>query len=327
MNSVSPDQHGHGHHHGHDGHNHGPTLATASAKHRRPLFISFLLIGSFFFVEAVAGFITNSLALLSDAGHMLTDVIGLGMALAAIQLAVRHEESQRDENQPASQHTFGLYRLEILAAFVNALLLFGIALFVLYEAATRFTSETPELLSGPMIAVAVAGLVVNLIVFRMLAEGSKESLNVEGAYLEVLADTLGSVAVIIAGVLFAVTGWGWIDPLFAVLIGLWILPRTFRLGRQAVRILIQAAPPHIDVGRLSDDLEALPNVVDVHDLHVWTLTSSMETVSAHLTASEDADHHAILDQARSLLADTYGIEHATFQVEPECHVGCHDVNW
>ena len=313
--------------HSHDGHSHGPTLATASAKHLRPLAISFVLIGSFFFVEAITGFLTNSLALLSDAGHMLTDVIGLGMALAAIQLALNHEESQRENDRQPSQNTFGLYRLEILAAFVNALLLFGIALFVLYEAATRFTDDSPDLMSGPMIAVAVAGLIVNLIVFKLLAEGSKESLNIEGAYLEVLADTLGSVAVIIAGVLFAVTGWGWVDPAFAVLIGLWILPRTFRLGRQAVRILIQAAPPHIDVGKLADDLGSLPDVVDVHDLHVWTLTSSMETVSAHLTASESADHHAILDQARSLLADTYGIEHATFQVEPECHVGCHDVHW
>lgn len=302
-------------------------MATASAKHIRPLFISFLLIGAFFFVEAVAGLLTNSLALLSDAGHMLTDVIGLGMALAAIQLAVRHERSEAATERSTSQHTFGLYRLEILAAFVNALLLFGIALFVLFEAATRFTDDSTELLTGPMIAVAVAGLVVNLIVFRLLAEGSKESINVEGAYLEVLADTLGSVAVIAAGVLFSVTGWTWVDPLFAVLIGLWILPRTWRLGRQAVRILLQAAPPHIDIAQLTDDLEALPNVVDVHDLHVWTLTSSMESISAHLTANELADHHEILDRARALLAETYGIEHATFQVEPESHVGCHEVHW
>lgn len=311
----------HSHAHGEDGHNHGPSLATAGARHIRPLGISFFLIGVFFFVEVVAGFWTGSLALLSDAGHMLTDVIGLGMALAAIQLAIRHKAAAGPNE---TQHTFGLYRLEILAAFVNSLLLFGVAIYVLIEAVQRFSAEKQELLAIPMLIVASLGLVVNIIVFFLLREGSKESLNVEGAYLEVIADMLGSVAVIIAAIIYEITGWSWIDPLFASAIGLWILPRTFRLGRQAVRVLLQSAPSHIDLNGLGADLESIDDVVDVHELHVWTLTSQMESASAHLTASAGADHHAILDQARELLATTYGIEHATFQVEPESHEGCQE---
>ncbi|MEX2420718.1 MAG: cation diffusion facilitator family transporter, partial [Actinomycetota bacterium] len=180
------------------GHDHGTGAMRAGARHQKRLAISFVLILVFFVVEAVGGILTNSLALLSDAGHMLTDVIGLGMALAAIQLATRHE--RRDDT---GQNTFGLYRLEILAAFVNALLLFGVAIYVLVEAARRLTGE-PEVLGIPMLVVAVLGLVVNLVAFALLREGSKESLNVEGAYLEVLADTLGSVGVIIAAILLEV---------------------------------------------------------------------------------------------------------------------------
>ncbi len=319
---VSHDGHTHGHDHGH---NHGPSLATAGARHLKPLKIAFCLIGAYFFVEAVAGFWTGSLALLSDAGHMLTDVIGLGMALAAIQLAMRHSEQQHDGHH--TQHTFGLYRLEILAAFVNALLLFGVAIYVLVEAAQRFFADDHELLGIPMLIVATIGLLVNVVVFFLLRDGAEESINIEGAYLEVLADMLGSVAVIAAAVVYQFTGWSWIDPLFASIIGLWILPRTFRLGRQAVHVLLQSAPRHINLRQLETDLTGLPDVVDVHDLHVWTLTSSMESVSAHLTAADGADHHAILDQARVLLTDGYGIEHATFQVEHESHTGCNDVHW
>ncbi len=319
--------HAHDHDHDHDhAHDHGPTLATAGLRHRRPLLISFVLIGGFFVVEAVAGFVTGSLALLSDAGHMLTDVVGLGMALAAIQLASRFGANTGRGIERGSKHTFGLYRLEILAAFVNAMLLVAVAIWVLVEAIRRLF-EAPEVLGVPMLVVAALGLVVNLIAFGLLREGSKESLNVEGAYLEVLADTVGSVGVIVAAVLLEAFGWWWADPIVAALIGLWILPRTWRLGRKAVRILLQAAPAHIDLARLSGELAAIEGVVDVHDLHVWTLTSDMEAASAHLVASADTDYHAVLDQARHLLATSYGIEHGTFQVEPDTHEGCHDVSW
>jgi cobalt-zinc-cadmium efflux system protein len=322
----------HDDHHGHDqarqgdhGHSHGPNLARAGARHMPRLMAAFVIIGAFFVVEVVAGFWTNSLALLSDAGHMLTDVIGLGMALAAISLATRFE-ARNDGEAKRSAHTFGVYRLEILAAFVNALLLLGVAVWVLIEALRRF-SDAPEVMGPEMLVVAVLGLVANLVAFGLLRAGAKESLNVEGAYLEVLADTVGSVGVIVAAILLEAFEWSWIDPLMAILIGVWILPRTFRLGRNAVHILLQAAPSHVDLDALCRDLLTIASVVDVHDLHAWTLTSEMESASAHLVVAEGADHHAVLDQARHLLADTYGIHHGTFQVEPQSHEGCHEVAW
>jgi cobalt-zinc-cadmium efflux system protein len=249
---------------------------------------------------------------------MLTDVIGLGMALAAISLASRGRER--------THQTFGLYRLEILAALANAVLLVGVALYVLVEAVQRL-DDPPEVASGVLLVVAVLGLLANLVAFALLREGAKESLNVEGAYLEVLADTVGSVAVIASALVYEATGWGWVDPAVGVAIGLWILPRTWRLGAQAVRVLVQAAPPGFDVGALEADLARVAGVVDVHDLHVWTLTSDMEVVSAHLMVSSGTDHHGVLDQARHVLKEGYRIEHATLQVEPEDHEGCHEVTW
>ena len=317
--------HEHDHSHegsGHEGHSHGPSLASAGAQHRKPLLIAFIIIGIFFVVEAIAGVLTNSLALLSDAGHMLTDVIGLGMALAAIQLAMNHENTKAADDSK----TFGLYRLEILAAFVNALLLFGVAIWVLTEAVQRLFGD-PEVLATPMLIVAVLGLIANLIAFWILRDGAEESLNVEGAYLEVLADLLGSVGVIIAAIALQIFWWSWIDPVVAVVVGAWILPRTWRLGRQAVRILIQASPPHIDLAQLKSDLESVATVIDVHDLHVWTLTSGMENASVHLMTTVEADHHQVLDEARELLKTRYGISHATLQVEPADHTGCHEVKW
>ena len=313
------------------GHSHGPSLARAGARHVRPLTIAFGLIAAFFVVEVVAGFITNSLALLSDAGHMLTDVVGLGMALAAIQLASRYDRTGRidrpvREGQAPSRHTFGLYRLEILAAFVNALLLFAVAIYVVVEATRRLFDET-EVLGVPMLVVASIGLVVNLIAFALLREGAKESLNVQGAYLEVLADTIGSVGVVIAAISLELFGWNWIDPLIGAALGLWILPRTYRLGAQAVRVLLQSAPPHFDLAGLQSDLGAIPGVVGVHDLHVWTLTSDMEAASVHLVTIDGIDQHSVLDQARTMLADQYRIDHGTFQIEPVSHTGCTEVEW
>jgi len=304
-------------------HDHGTGLARAGERHRGRLTAAFLVILVFFVVEVVAGLVTNSLALLSDAGHMATDVIGLGMALAAIQLASRFADRQTDAR---TSHTFGLYRLEILAAFVNALLLFGVAIWVLIEAVRRLFDE-PEVLGVPMLIVASLGLAANLVAFALLREGSKESLNLEGAYLEVLADTIGSVGVIIAAVMLEVLGWGWIDPIIGAVIGLWILPRTWRLGRRSVRILLQAAPDGFDLDALADDLAAIDGVVDVHDLHVWTLTSEMDAASAHLMTRSDVDNHQVLDQARELLDHTYRIGHGTFQIEPDTHTGCEQVSW
>lgn len=309
---------------GDHGHSHGPSLARAGTRHRRRLAISFVVIATFFVIEAAAGIWTRSLALLSDAGHMLTDVVGLGMALAAITLADRHERLR--DRPDLRRHTFGLYRLEILAAFVNSLLLFGVAGYVLVEAVRRLREPT-EVLGTPMLVVAVLGLAANLVVFALLREGASESINVEGAYLEVVADTLGSVGVIVAAVLLRVFGWTWIDPVVGAAVGIWILPRTFRLGRHAVRILLQSAPPDVDVVALEAALGALPGVIDVHDLHVWTLTSEMEAASAHLVTEDGADAHGVLDRARDLLQHEHGIDHATLQVEPASHTGCAEVAW
>ncbi len=299
-------------------HEHGSAARRAGARHRRPLTIALGLIVGFLVVQVITGLITSSLALLSDAGHMATDALGLAMALAAIQ-AASHARAN-------PQRTFGLYRLEILAALANAALLFAVAGYVLYEAASRI-GDAPEIDSVPVLVVGVLGLGVNVVSFLLLRAGAKESLNVQGAYLEVLSDTLGSIGVIVAAVLWGITGWTWVDPVIGAAIGLFILPRAARLGREAVRILVQAAPARIDVPALQADLAGIAGVVDVHDLHVWTLTSEMEVASAHLMVRVGTDTHAVLDQARLLLGERHGLAHATLQVEPDDHHGCDEITW
>jgi cobalt-zinc-cadmium efflux system protein len=304
-----------GHQHAHT---HGHGALRAGARHKRRLLAAFVVLGVVMVAEAVAAVVTNSLALLSDAGHMLTDVGGLGMALAAIHLA--------DTSRRGGARTFGLYRLEILAALANAVLLFAVGVYVLVEAVRRW-GDPPEVLVGPMLAVAVVGLAANVVAFALLRAGARESLNVEGAYLEVLADLVGSVGVIAAAVVIGLTGWEWVDPLTGVAIGLFILPRTWRLGAQALRILVQAAPPTVDLAGLEADLLALEGVVDVHDLHVWTLTSEMDVASAHIMVTDGTDTHAVLDQARVVMRDGHGIDHATLQIEPDTHEGCDQLTW
>jgi cobalt-zinc-cadmium efflux system protein len=297
---------------------HGHAATRSGARHKRRLAWAFGLLAGVTVVEVVAGLLTNSLALLSDAAHMLTDVLGLGMALAAIHVA--------DRGSARRDRTFGLYRVEILAALANAVLLFGVAIYVVFEAIRRF-SDPPDVLAGPMLAVAVVGLAANLVAFALLRPGAKESLNVEGAFTEVLADTLGSIGVILGAVVLWLTGWSWVDAAVGLAIGLVILPRTWRLGARALRILVQAAPPGTDLDAMRTDLTTVPGVVDVHDLHVWTLTSDMEVASAHVMVADGTDTHGVLDQARVILRDHYGIGHATLQVEPESHEGCSEVAW
>ncbi len=299
----------HPHHHG---------SIRAGERHRGRLGAALVILATFMAVEIVGGFLSHSLALLSDAGHMLTDVLGLGMALAAIRLATR--------GSARSHHTFGLYRLEILAALGNAVLLFGVAIYVVVEAIGRL-GDAPEVRTGLLLVVAGLGLGANLVAFALLRQGAKESLNVHGAYLEVLSDTVGSIGVILGGGVIEVTGWTWVDPAVGVAIGLWILPRTWRLGATAVRVLVQAAPRGVDLAALASDLAAVDGVIDVHDLHVWTLTSEMEVASAHLMVSVGTDAHGVLDGARLVLRDGYGIDHATLQVEPDDHEGCAEVAW
>jgi len=291
-------------------HQHSHAAAVSSAgRHQRPLKIAFGLTAGYMLVEAVAGVLTGSLALLSDAGHMLTDVAGLGMALAAIQFS---------QSRRSPSHTYGLYRLEVLASLANALLLFGVAGYVLYEAVRRF-SEPPQIPGLPLLAVALVGLGVNLVSFRMLRQGAKESLNVRGAFLEVMADAIGSAGVILAGAVLLLTGWPYADPIIGAAIGLFILPRTWRLGREALRILLEVAPPALDLPELERRLVALPGVAGVHDLHVWTVTSGLEAASGHVLMESGADLGSVLAAATELLEHDYDIHHVTLQCEPAGH--------
>lgn len=307
---------GHVHSHGHlHGHTHG---VRAGARHRGRLWAVVVILAVFLVVEAVGAWLTNSLALLSDAGHMLTDLVGIGMALAAIHVA--------DRPVRQAHRTFGLYRLEILAALANAVLLFGVGLYVLVEAVVRL--RDPESVhTTELLVIAVAGGIANLVCFALLREGSRESLNVRGAYLEVLADLLTSVGVVVAAIVIALTDWNWVDPIVGAAIGVFIFPRTWRLGAQAVRVLVEAAPEHLDVDAVRRDLASVDGVLDVHDLHVWTLTSEMDMASAHLVVADDSHLHGVLDRSRQMLRERWNIAHVTLQVEPADHLGCDDVDW
>lgn len=290
----------------------------SGSRHRRRLALVLGLVTTVMVAEIVGGLWTGSLALLSDGGHMATDALGLGMAMAAIVVA--------DRSFAGDQRTYGLYRVEILAALANAVVLFGVAGYVLYEAVRRLQAPAP-MMTGPVLAIATVGLIVNIFGWRMLRSGSRESINIEGAYLEVLADLVGSVGVIAAALVVRYTGWLYADPLVGAAIAVFILPRAWRLGTKAVRILVQAAPDDVDLGALRDDLSAIRGVIDVHDLHVWTLTSDMNVASVHLMTPEGVDPHHVLDEARQLLQESYAIGHATLQVEPETHVGCTEMTW
>jgi len=304
---------------GHDhSHQHAHVTPGAGVRYLGRLTVAFVVILLFFVAQVIVAIATGSLALLSDAGHMLTDALGLGLALAAIVVAARsrHERSR----------TYGLYRLEVLAALVNAILLVGVAIYVLVEALNRI-GDNPDVPGGPVLVMGCVGLVVNLVVLLMLREGSRESMNVRGAYLEVFADSLGSLGVIVAAVVLIAFNWDPIDAIIGVAIGVFMVPRALRLAWDALRVLAQVAPARVDVDALRADLAAIDGVVDVHDLHVWTLTSAMDVATAHVMVRNETDQHSVLDQARMLLRDEYGIDHATFQVEPEDHHGCEDVAW
>jgi cobalt-zinc-cadmium efflux system protein len=300
------------------GHDHGTQAMRAGAKHRARLWWAAGLLAGFMVIEAVAAVFTGSLALLSDAGHMFTDVLGIALALAAITAAGRAATD--------SQRTFGLYRLEVLAALANAVLLTLVAIVVVFQAVRRFT-DPPDVPAGSMLIVAVAGLLINIVAFALLRSGAKESINVRGAYIEVVGDLLGSVGVIVAATIIGLTGWSYADPIVAVVVALMILPRTFSLGRAAVRILVQAAPDHLDITAVRARLAAVPGVCDVHDLHVWTLTSGMDVASAHLSLEPAAELGKVLTIAREALHEDFDIDHATLQVEPVSTGGCTPADW
>ena len=263
--------------------------------------------------ELVGAWLTGSLALLADAGHMATDVAGILLAVLAVTFAAKPATPQR---------TFGYFRLEILAAVVNAVLLFAIAVVILVEAWQRW-DDPPAIEGGLMLAFAAVGLVANLAGLLVLRRGAQESLNVKGAYLEVLGDLLGSAAVIVAAIVILLTGWARIDTIASVLVALMILPRTWVLLREATDVLLEATPRGVDMDAVRRHILETPGVTDAHDLHAWTITSGMPVLSAHVVVTDaalaDGGAGRVLDELSACLADHFDVEHCTFQLESSTH--------
>lgn len=294
---------------------HAHASPTGTVKHRRRLIAALVITLSVVVVQVVGALLSGSLALLADAGHMLTDATGVGIALAASVLAAR---------PPTSARTFGLLRAEILAALANAVLLAVLAVWVIVQAVGRW-SEPPEVQSGLMLAAATVGAIANLASLLILRGGRTESLNVRGAYLEVLGDLVGSVAVIIAGVVIATTGYTRADVIASIGIGLFILPRAWSLLREVIDVLLEATPRGLDLEQVREHIKGVPGVVDVHDLHAWTITSGVPVLSAHVVVDQDCIDGGrtgqVLDQLGACLGEHFETEHCTFQVEPLGHGG------
>ncbi len=274
-----------------------------------------LILTGFFATELTVAVTIGSIALLADAGHVLTDVVAAAMGLAAIMLARRGSSS--------AARTYGWHRAEVFTAVANAVLLTGVSVFIGYEAVRRLRA-TPDVPGGPMIVVAVAGLAANVVVALLLRAQSTQSLAVKGAYMEVVADTVGTVGVLVAGLVTVTTHWPYADVVVAVLVALWVLPRALALAGAALRILSEASPRHIDVDELRAALTAIEGVTEVHDLHVWTLVPGKDAATAHLTSSVQSAQ--VLDQARAVLS-ARGLEHATIQVEPPDGAGRCSTSW
>ena len=281
-------------------HNH-----SAAGKNKKRLAIVLALTTAYLVAEVIGGLLTHSLALLADAGHMLTDVAGLAFALLAIRFAERPATPER---------TYGYYRIEILAALVNAVVLIGISLYILHEAYERFRNP-PEVQSGGMLAVALVGLVVNIAGIYLLKSASEESLNMKGAYFEVLSDMLTSIGVIAAGIIMLTTGWYYADPIISAGIGVFILPRTWMLLRDAVGVLLEGTPHDVNLAALRESIQTVEGVADVHDLHVWSLTSGMNAMSVHAVLADHSLHDEVLAAVQKKVTSEFKIAHATVQVE------------
>jgi cobalt-zinc-cadmium efflux system protein len=285
------------------GHTHA--RATAAARSRPVLALTLALTCAFLVVELIAGFWTGSLALLADAGHMLTDAGALALALFATWIAAR---------PPTPAKTYGYYRAEILAALLNALVLLVVAGVILVEAWRRWHAPSP-VLAGPMAVVAAGGLGVNLACAWLLHQGAADSLNVRAAYLEVVSDALSSLATLIAAGVVLLTGWTGADPLAGVAIALLIVPRTWSLLKQAVNVLLEGTPPHLELSEIEAAMCAVSGVRRVHDLHVWTLTSGREAMSAHVVVDDVRESERLLEALHALLHARFGIDHTTIQLE------------
>ncbi len=303
------------------GHGHGAATATgghAGARHRWRLTLAFGLVAAFFVVELTYALISGSLALLSDAGHMAADVVALGAALVATRIAARKDKTGR--------RTYGSYRAEVFASGLAVLLMLGVSLYVVIEALGRI-GDPVEVETAPMLIVGGIGLAVNLVALFLLRGGASESLNVKGAYLEVVADTAGSVGVLTAGWLITATGNSVWDTVVALAIGVFVAVRAVILGKQVLAVLGQHVPEGVDIDTVTADLQQITGVEDVHDLHLWTLTSGMHVATAHLVAANDVEVTPILDRARELLRDQHGVAHATLQVEPRATSTCQELDW
>ncbi|MEU6548191.1 cation diffusion facilitator family transporter [Streptomyces sp. NPDC046859] len=299
---------------GHDhGHAHAPPTGTAAAAYRGRLRVALAITLAVMVVQIVGGVAADSLALVADAAHMATDAVGLGMALLAIHFA----------NRPASTtRTFGYARAEILAALANCLLLLGVGGYVLYEAVERFFTPA-DTEGGLMIVFGAVGLVANLISLSLLMRGQKESLNVRGAFLEVAADTLGSLTVIVSAAVILGTGWRAADPIASLVIGVMIVPRTLKLLRETLDVLLESAPKGVDMDAVRAHILAVDGVENVHDLHAWTITSGMPVLSAHVVVRSDVlnaiGHEKVLHELQGCLGHHFDVEHCTFQLEPAGH--------
>jgi cobalt-zinc-cadmium efflux system protein len=300
------------------GHGHGGGSGHAGGRHRWRLGVSFGLIAAFFVVELVVGLVSGSLALISDAGHMAADVVTLGAALVATKIATRADSTGR--------RTYGSYRAEVFASGLAVLMMLGVAVYVVVEAIGRIGAE-PDVATGPMLVVGVLGLAVNLIAMALLRGGSQESLNVKGAYVEVVADTAGSVGVMVAGGLILATDNPVWDTVVAFLIGAFVAVRAVMLGREVLAVLGQHVPAGVDIDTVAGALGGIDGVCDVHDLHAWTLTSGMHVATAHLVLVEGADGTGVLRAGQVLLRERFEIEHATLQIEGHRSAACDAVTW
>ncbi len=292
---------------------HAHAGGTATAQHRKRLVLVLVITLSVVAAQIVGGLVSGSLALLADAGHMLTDATGVAIALVASTLATRPATNTR---------TYGLQRAEILAALANALLLGGLAIWVIVEAVQRW-NDPPEVATGLMLAVAAVGALANLASLMILRAGKHESLNVRGAYLEVLSDLVGSIAVIIAGIVIATTGYTRADVIASVAIGVFIIPRAWSLLRDVIDILLEATPKGLNLEQVRDHMREVPGVVDVHDLHAWTITSGVTALSAHVVVHDECIDQgrpgAVLDALDECLGEHFAMEHCTLQLEPVGH--------
>jgi len=292
--------------HAHHGHSHGHHSHGGSVRNRRRLFFTLVLVSLYMLAEFAGGLVSGSLALLADAGHMLSDAAALGLSLFAIWISQR---------PPTPRRTWGYYRIEILAALTNGVALVVLSIFILREAVERFRAPSP--VQAPlMMAIAAGGLLVNLVSLRILSGGKEENLNVRGAWLHVLTDALGSVQAILAGALIWAFGWTWADPVASALISLLVIYSAWDLLRDTVGVLMEGAPRHIDVDEVRNCLMDLPCVLAVHDLHVWTITSGMESLSCHVVVEDGQSYCDALTEVRATLHGRFGIDHLTIQVEP-----------